>query len=211
VNTVLTDFQSLISLVLLPSVLTYRLFRSIRIRDLAEPPSRSHAKIIHHPPDSPAGREQTYSEHQNGLFRRGVDSLFIVTATPDCPAEHQRLDSSTQRRLSEGSPSLVAISQIPEPDWESHTQKVRAVDGAALFRCVWQDEKGERCNYVSKKQLVKRHVLATHLEHRFRLFSLMLPVRLKGILDSRPYPCTFVGCHKAFSQKTSRDTHALSQ
>jgi hypothetical protein len=53
-----------------------------------------------------------------------------------------------------------------EPEWETYTQKVRDLDGTALFCCIWEVDSGKPCNYVAKKQLVKRHILATHLGHK---------------------------------------------
>ncbi|KAJ7840640.1 hypothetical protein B0H13DRAFT_1649561 [Mycena leptocephala] len=88
-----------------------------------------------------------------------------------------------------------SLSSIPRSDqvhgiplvtsWEDHAIPIRAPEGHITYQCLWTTVEG-RCTYASKKQSVKRHVEATHLQ-------------------LKPFICDI--CSKPFSQKTPLDIH----
>jgi hypothetical protein len=60
-------------------------------------------------------------------------------------------------------PSPVNDSKL----WEEHAEEVQLEDGNTAYLCLWKLKNGQRdtvCHYVSKKQLVKRHIENTHLK-----------------------------------------------
>ncbi|OAX43506.1 hypothetical protein K503DRAFT_765838 [Rhizopogon vinicolor AM-OR11-026] len=106
-------------------------------------------------------------------------------------------DSDERHRRHEGSPctsdtsdpSHVTRTAIPakseSDEWEKYARFT--LDGTTRkWLCTWPTESGGQCNYMSKKQLVKRHVETTHLRYK-------------------PFVCGV--CRKGFPQKTSLDTH----
>ncbi|GLB33797.1 putative zinc finger protein [Lyophyllum shimeji] len=79
------------------------------------------------------------------------------------------------------------------PDtWEKYSKRIRSEDGKATYVCLWRVRHGKReisCLYTSKKQLVKRHILTTHLKYK-------------------PFECQF--CGRCFPQKADLDIHTSS-
>lgn len=66
-------------------------------------------------------------------------------------------------------PTIIGSSSKGEEEWESHARSFRASDGTSKWKCQWRTmENGLEvdCGYISKKQLVKRHVETTHLKYR---------------------------------------------
>ncbi|KAG2156051.1 hypothetical protein DEU56DRAFT_217351 [Suillus clintonianus] len=90
-------------------------------------------------------------------------------------------DSSDQSHVTR--PTIPPKSDSEE--WEKYA--CFTLDGTARkWLCTWLTESGGQCKYMSKKQLVKRHVETTHLRYK-------------------PFVCGV--CSKGFPQKTSLDTH----
>ncbi|KAG1806818.1 uncharacterized protein HD556DRAFT_1303194 [Suillus plorans] len=90
-------------------------------------------------------------------------------------------DSSDQSHITR--PTIPPKSDSEE--WEKYA--CFTLDGTTRkWLCTWSTESGGQCKYMSKKQLVKRHVETTHLRYK-------------------PFVCGV--CGKGFPQKTSLDTH----
>lgn len=90
-------------------------------------------------------------------------------------------DSSDQSHIAR--PIIPPKSDSEE--WEKYA--CFTLDGTTRkWLCTWSTESGGQCKYMSKKQLVKRHVETTHLRYK-------------------PFVCGV--CGKGFPQKTSLDTH----
>ena len=117
--------------------------RDVRIRDIADYP------VV------PGSSSEIFNVPQRSHGRHDA----IPTAAP------QHLNPNSGRSPAPCA-SYFPENQAMEPDWETYTQKVRDLDGTSLFLCIWASDPSKPCNYVAKKQLVKRHVLATHLGYR---------------------------------------------
>ncbi|KAG2141691.1 uncharacterized protein EDB93DRAFT_1105571 [Suillus bovinus] len=90
-------------------------------------------------------------------------------------------DSSDQSHITR---PIVPLKSDSE-EWEKYA--CFTLDGTTRkWLCTWSTESGGQCKYMSKKQLVKRHVETTHLRYK-------------------PFVCGI--CGKGFPQKTSLDTH----
>ncbi|KAG0709623.1 hypothetical protein DFH29DRAFT_6954 [Suillus ampliporus] len=99
------------------------------------------------------------------------------------PHERSPCTSDTSDQLRGTRPAIPPKSDSEE--WEKYA--CFTLDGTTRkWLCTWPAESGGQCKYMSKKQLVKRHVETTHLRYK-------------------PFVCDV--CGKGFPQKTSLDTH----
>ncbi|KAG1820195.1 uncharacterized protein BJ212DRAFT_1338524 [Suillus subaureus] len=90
-------------------------------------------------------------------------------------------DSSDQSHITR----QIMPPKSDSEEWEKYA--CFTLDGTTRkWLCTWSTESGGQCKYMSKKQLVKRHVETTHLRYK-------------------PFVCGV--CGKGFPQKTSLDTH----
>lgn len=95
--------------------------------------------------------------------------------------------SRTSTQLRGSAPSIT--SSIA---WEKYSKRVQSKGGNATYVCLWNVRHGKcetACKYTSKKQLVKRHILTTHLKYK-------------------PYVCAT--CPRRFPQKADLDIHTSS-
>ncbi|KAH7914367.1 hypothetical protein BJ138DRAFT_1144125 [Hygrophoropsis aurantiaca] len=139
------------------------------------------------------------------LQQQGVSDVpsFQSFSRPYNQRNH-RSSPSTFHAHSESSPSISDASEpsssVPHtiqtspkgsPEyWEKYARPTTSPDGTSRkWLCTWvtmESDRQIRCSYMSKKQLVKRHVETTHLRYK-------------------PFVCEV--CNKGFPQKTSLDTH----
>ncbi|KAG2106922.1 uncharacterized protein F5147DRAFT_216301 [Suillus discolor] len=97
----------------------------------------------------------------------------------DSPSAGESSDQSHVRTR----PTIPPKAESEE--WEKYA--CFTLDGTTRkWLCTWSTESGGQCKYMSKKQLVKRHIETTHLCYK-------------------PFVCGV--CGKGFPQKTSLDTH----
>lgn len=67
------------------------------------------------------------------------------------------------------SPTIIPSSSKGNEEWEAFAQPIRQPDGTSKYKCHWRtmdDGVEVICGYLSKKQLVKRHIETTHLKYR---------------------------------------------
>lgn len=66
-------------------------------------------------------------------------------------------------------PTITRSTLKGEEEWEEFAQLIKLPDGTPKWQCHWRtmdDGVEVNCGYLSKKQLVKRHVETTHLKYR---------------------------------------------
>jgi len=66
-------------------------------------------------------------------------------------------------------PTIARSTLKSEEEWEGFAQLIKLPDGTPKWQCHWRtmdDGVEVNCGYLSKKQLVKRHVETTHLKYR---------------------------------------------
>jgi hypothetical protein len=66
-------------------------------------------------------------------------------------------------------PTIITSSLKTEEEWEGFARQIKLPDGTSKYQCHWRtmdDGVEVNCGYLSKKQLVKRHVETTHLKYR---------------------------------------------
>lgn len=165
-STILEPFKST-EIVFLPKAHADSSFhRTIRIGEpktsLPEPSSSDTRGLFHvdeqsRPQSAPAYREHL-AEHEvlkHHEFEPTLEKNYIAMPRSAPP-------QATPTILS---PSLPK----PEEEWEAYAQPIKLPDGSQKWQCYWRtmDDGAEvNCNYVSKKQLVKRHVETTHLKYK---------------------------------------------
>lgn len=108
---------------------------------------------------------------------------------PGCGDERHRQHEDSPCGSDSSDQSHIIRPTIPaktdSEEWEKYA--CFTLDGTTRkWLCTWSTESGGQCKYMSKKQLVKRHVETTHLRYK-------------------PFVCGV--CGKGFPQKTSLDTH----
>lgn len=109
-----------------------------------EPQSRSHTAFGSR--DHPAHRED---EHKHTL-------------------EKAYANESEQEPL-QVDPTIAGSTSKSEEEWEGFAQLIKLPNGTPKWQCHWRtmdDGVEVNCGYLSKKQLVKRHVETTHLKYR---------------------------------------------
>lgn len=86
------------------------------------------------------------------------------------PALEQPNTDTAQQLPPQLTPTILSSSLLKaEEEWEAFARPIKLSDGSQKWQCCWQtmDDGAEvGCNYVSKKQLVKRHIETTHLKYK---------------------------------------------
>lgn len=77
----------------------------------------------------------------------------------------------------DGEVETLQSRQIPFSrvrQWEDYAEEIQTANGRTAYLCLWTIKHGDRvisCSYLSKKQLVKRHIETTHLKFKLVLMS----------------------------------------
>jgi hypothetical protein len=159
VSTILEPLKSTKSAFFQRHTLISRSHRRIHIADqqqseLAEPGSRRHGKGPSHMEPQP--RPQSASGSRDFSTRHEDE----VRATPD------ETYSDEPEQLA---PTIITSSSKSEEEWEGFARLIKLPDGTSKWQCHWRtmDDGVEiNCGYMSKKQLVRRHIETTHLKYR---------------------------------------------
>lgn len=103
--------------------------------------------------------------HRSQSDRQASTKHSISSGGDDrhCQHEDSPCTSDTSDQSHVIRPAIPAKSAVDE--WEKYA--CFTLDGTARkWLCTWATESGGQCNYMSKKQLVKRHVETTHLRYK---------------------------------------------
>jgi hypothetical protein len=141
--------------------------RTIRIGEsktsLPEPTSSGHTKGLFHVdqqsrPQSAPGYRDDAAEHEALKQRESK------------PAPEQNYTTMPRQAPPQVTPTILSPALLKtEEEWEAFAQPIKLPDGSQKWQCYWRtmDDGSEvNCNYVSKKQLVKRHIETTHLKYK---------------------------------------------
>jgi hypothetical protein len=144
--------------------------------------------------------------HRSQSDRHASTKHSILSDGDERHRRHE--DSPCTSDTSDPHITRAAIPAKSESDeWEKYA--CFTLDGTTRkWLCTWPTESGGQCNYMSKKQLVKRHVETTHLRYKYATL-VIYEFHLLSLLISRPFVCCI--CSKGFPQKTSLDTHMHGQ
>ncbi|KAH7929435.1 hypothetical protein BV22DRAFT_1125705 [Leucogyrophana mollusca] len=163
-----------------------KILEPLRRVHLVETPARSLPSMKHQQGDCTASppRESPQSSSEHG--RQPSPSVPYTYRHESSPSTSDASDPS-----SSVPPTIHRASPKGDPEeWEQYARPTTSPDGTSRkWLCTWvtvDSDKRINCCYMSKKQLVKRHVETTHLRYK-------------------PFVCEV--CGKGFPQKTSLDTH----
>lgn len=121
----------------------------------------------------------------------------------------------------DGEVETLQSRQIPFSrvrQWEDYAEEIQTANGRTAYLCLWTIKHGDRvisCSYLSKKQLVKRHIETTHL--KFKPFvcdicqkafpqKTSLEIHMSGHTGNTPHQCKY-GCGEAFKDPARRHRH----
>jgi len=85
------------------------------------------------------------------------------------PTLEETYENEPEQRPPQVEPTIIKSSLKSEEEWEGFAQVIKLPDGTSKWQCHWRtmdDGVEVNCGYLSKKQLVKRHVETTHLKYR---------------------------------------------
>ncbi|KIY44738.1 hypothetical protein FISHEDRAFT_61764 [Fistulina hepatica ATCC 64428] len=97
--------------------------------------------------------------------------------------------------------------------WLQYAQKCRNHEGVTQYCCLWKDDRGTTCGYVSKRASTKRHIEDRHMGNRphcceycDQAFAQKTNLIIHENRRQRPHECIF-GCGKAFSDPAQCHRH----
>jgi hypothetical protein len=102
----------------------------------------------------------------------------------DALSTHSAADTSSD---TDGDSEPLESRSMPSSrirKWESYAEEVQTTNGRTAYMCLWTIKHGDRifnCNYLAKKQLVKRHVETTHLKFKSGYKFLLIWLCTKNI------------------------------
>lgn len=104
------------------------------------------------PQPSGSGSRNLFSQHENEVR----------------PTSEETFGNKPEQVPPQVEPTIITSSKSEE-EWEGFAQLIKLPDGASKWQCHWRtmdDGVEVNCGYLSKKQLVKRHIETTHLKYR---------------------------------------------
>ncbi|KAJ4481509.1 hypothetical protein C8J55DRAFT_560064 [Lentinula edodes] len=144
------------------------------------------------------------------------------TPLPPIITDFSSSTTASQGSTSPSSPDSTAKVKAPRNSNSSRKWEEFAVHvGSNKYLCLWP---GETCEYLAKKQLVKRHVETKHMKlkpficpfcrDRFpQKTSMNVHVASKQFIvistRSKPYKCPFDGCQQAYNDPARLHRHKI--
>jgi hypothetical protein len=122
---------------------------------LPEPLSRTHGK------EASREKPQLKSHSSSGS---------MTYSTPHKDESKPTLEETCTEEHEQVSPQMAqASSSVTGEEWERFARLIKLPDCTTRWQCHWRtmDDGAEvDCGYLSKKQLVKRHIETTHLKYK---------------------------------------------
>ncbi|KAJ3852204.1 hypothetical protein EV368DRAFT_65111 [Lentinula lateritia] len=132
------------------------------------------------------------------------------TPLPPIITDFSSSTTASQCSTSPSSPDSTAEDKAPQNSnisrkWEEFAVHV----GRNNYLCLWP---GKTCEYLAKKQLVKRHVETKHMKLKDRFpqkTSMNVHVASKHTRN-KPYKCPFDGCQQGYNDPARLHRHKIN-